>query len=812
MSQESQTSLLGNLRKVITLVDQLRDIGLNDYIKLPRIVVLGIQSAGKSSLLEHIVGIDFLPRGSGVVTRRPLELRLSYSPQSVCAQPTAEFVEEIKGKKYTNFDEVRKSIEDLTDKVCGTSKNIIDKPIILAVTGPNCPDLTLVDLPGITRIPIMDQPKDIEQITTNMARRYCEDPSAIILCVVAANADMTTSDALLLAKKLDPDGIRTVGVLTKIDIMDQGTNAIKMLKGEEVPLKYGYVGVKLRSQQEIKDNVPIVQAVQREKNFFANHPVYSSIPGDIFGTQVLTGKLTRILYRRIRSFLPTLMQEINQRISKVQNRLDILGPGLPIEDSDKLHYIWQLIHEFSVRYRNSISGQYEKQKANIKSLQVPAGSSIKLLFKDLYDDYSQLDYCALKKFKDEDILQVIQKYQAQSIPGFLPVDAFYALLNPELKKLYAPAYDTLEQAFQILEQYATTILESQLQQLPSVYKMLQDQIMEVIHECKKNAHDSITDVLDAEQNYIFTNDFNYLSGKPFIKFGKESKADQQKGNPMVLELRTKIEHYFKLVVRATRDNIPKLIGYFLVKGCQNQMLRQLQQNLMQNQTILSVISEDQNVVEERKKLNREIETFKNAQKIIKRDPDLSEYILSTTEEQEDQQYIQKQKQQTSSASNQQNKPQQQTSQQQQQQQQQQQATTTKQQTQQVSTNNNQQNKAQTINTQISNQRTDVIKDQEQHPQRPNDPIVNRTTTQQPDSNRQQPSPTQPQQKTTQPQTQPTQQNQQPQNNYPLNNNKPTGNIQPAAQQQGPPPAQQQQQTQAQQPQQEKKSLFGFMKK
>ena len=60
-------SLLENLRKVITLVDQLRDIGLNDYIKLPRIVVLGIQSAGKSSLLEHIVGIDFLPRGSVIL-------------------------------------------------------------------------------------------------------------------------------------------------------------------------------------------------------------------------------------------------------------------------------------------------------------------------------------------------------------------------------------------------------------------------------------------------------------------------------------------------------------------------------------------------------------------------------------------------------------------------------------------------------------------------------------------------------------------------------------------------------------------------
>ena len=80
-----------------------------------------------------------------------------------------------------------------------------------------------------------------------MAKRYCEDPSTIILCAVAANADMTTSDALLMAKRLDPNGDRTIGVLTKIDIMDQGTDALSMLKGKEVPLKYGYVGVKLRS-------------------------------------------------------------------------------------------------------------------------------------------------------------------------------------------------------------------------------------------------------------------------------------------------------------------------------------------------------------------------------------------------------------------------------------------------------------------------------------------------------------------------------------------------------------------------------------
>ena len=118
---------------------------------MPRIAVLGTQSSGKSSVLESIVGLDFLPRGSGVVTRRPLELRLNHQPPGVT--PWAVF-EEVPGKKFTNFNEVRKTIDRVTDEIAGKSKNIIDKPIILNVYSHTCPDLTLIDLPGITRIPL----------------------------------------------------------------------------------------------------------------------------------------------------------------------------------------------------------------------------------------------------------------------------------------------------------------------------------------------------------------------------------------------------------------------------------------------------------------------------------------------------------------------------------------------------------------------------------------------------------------------------------------------------------------------------------
>lgn len=179
------------------------------------------------------------------MTRRPLELRLNHMDENM--QPYAVFPDEIPGRKFTNFSEVRDNIIGLTDKVCGTNKNIVDKPIVLQVYSHTCPDLTLIDLPGITRIAIAGQSEDIEKVTRMMAHRYVSDPRTIILCVVPANADMTTSDGLQMARQLDPKGIRTIGVITKIDIMDRGTNAKRMIMNLEVPLRLGYVGVKNRA-------------------------------------------------------------------------------------------------------------------------------------------------------------------------------------------------------------------------------------------------------------------------------------------------------------------------------------------------------------------------------------------------------------------------------------------------------------------------------------------------------------------------------------------------------------------------------------
>lgn len=191
-----------------------------------------------------------------------MELRLVHLTDPT-KKPWAEF-DEIPNEKFTDFSVVRTKIDELTDKVAGTRKGIVDKPIVLHVYSPTCPDMSLIDLPGITRIPLVgsDHPQNIEEITKRMCLKYITDSRTIILCVIPANIDITTSEALQMAQATDPKGLRTIGVITKIDLKDKGTNAKKTLMGQEVPLRLGFVGVKLRSQQDIINKKPISEALE----------------------------------------------------------------------------------------------------------------------------------------------------------------------------------------------------------------------------------------------------------------------------------------------------------------------------------------------------------------------------------------------------------------------------------------------------------------------------------------------------------------------------------------------------------------------
>ena len=636
--------LFKKLRKLINLIDQLRDCGVNEYIKLPRICSLGTQSSGKSSVLESIVGLDFLPRGDGVVTRRPLELRLCHINSG---EPWAIF-EERKGQKFTDFIKVRETIEALTDEVCNKNKNIIDKPIVLNVYSQTCPDLTLVDLPGVTRVPIGDQPKNIEQITKDMARRYAEDPLTIILCVIAANSDIATSDGLMLAKEIDTSGSRTLGVLTKLDIMDAGTDARRVLMNEEIPLKLGYVGVKNRSKQDLINKLSMAETSRKEKEFFKSHPAYKNLPAGHLGTDVLINKLTKIYFKIIRENLPRIIKAINDRVKIADEELQSLGQPMPTDDAGKMSLLWNMINEYCDIFRKVLQGKCNNK--NLSFLDGEGGFKIKILYKKLLEEFTG-DYKATAGYTDENINYALTIHEGDSIPGFPSVDAFIYLLRPQLEKLKEPIEECFQNVFQYLDFLSGKILEKTFTRFPQAINELTDLVTNYLVEERDKTKYLIDSIVDMEINYLFTNDYDYLNNfTTFIpKQARPSpNANQQGGDPnkqnmnnnnnmnneikpqqpfdakkiFINEIRNRIEAYFKLIVRNLRDSIPKVMGNFLVKEIQENMQLKLYNKLYNAREMTDLLSEPESVAERRKELNDMIKVMRNAQKIIRRDPDL----------------------------------------------------------------------------------------------------------------------------------------------------------------------------------------------
>jgi replication fork clamp-binding protein CrfC len=199
----------------------------------------------------------------------------------------------IPGQKFYDFNKIRDEITRETDAKVGRNAGISPSPINLRIYSPNVLTLTLVDLPGLTKVPVGDQPRDIERQIREMVMKYISKANAIILAVTAANTDLANSDGLKLAREVDPDGQRTIGVLTKVDLMDDGTDVVDILAGRIIPLRLGYVPVVNRGQRDIENKKPIASALENERMFFDQHKAYRS-KSAYCGTPYLARKLNMV--------------------------------------------------------------------------------------------------------------------------------------------------------------------------------------------------------------------------------------------------------------------------------------------------------------------------------------------------------------------------------------------------------------------------------------------------------------------------------------------------------------------------------------
>ncbi|OCH89771.1 hypothetical protein OBBRIDRAFT_793919 [Obba rivulosa] len=495
---------------LIKLVNKLQDTfaNLGGELDMPQLAVVGSQSAGKSSVLETIVGRDFLPRGSGIVTRRPLVLQLIHTPVAEPAPAYREWGQFLHiDKRFTDFGEIRKEIEQETFRVAGQNKGISKLPIHLRIYSPDVLDLTLVDLPGLTKIPVGDQPSDIERQIRSLVLDYISRPNCVILAVSAANVDLANSESLKLARSVDPQGRRTIGVLTKLDLMDAGTNALDILTGRVYPLKLGFIGVVNRSQQDINSEKSLTDALDSEAEFFRSHPAYRNIAHKN-GTKFLAKTLNQVLLNHIRDKLPDMKARLNTLMGQAQQELNSFGDAAIYGDTNQQgSLILRLMTQFARDFVASIEGT----SMDISTKELSGGARIYYIFNDVFGRaLASID--ATHNLDNQDIRTAIRNSTGPRPSLFVPEIAFDLLVKPQIKLLEAPSLRCVELVYEELVKICHNCTSAELQRFPRLHAQLVEVVSELLRERLGPTTEYTQSLIDIQTAYINTNHPSFISG------------------------------------------------------------------------------------------------------------------------------------------------------------------------------------------------------------------------------------------------------------------------------------------------------------
>ncbi|KAF9999731.1 vacuolar protein sorting-associated protein 1 [Entomortierella chlamydospora] len=679
------------IKTINKLQDAFSTVGVHNPVDLPQIVVIGSQSSGKSSVLENIVGRDFLPRGSGIVTRRPLVLQLINRPSPATATTDGDGKDDTKeqdqkkepeewgeflhqpGVKYTDFNLIRDEIVRDTDAKTGKNAGISPLPINLRIYSPHVLTLTLVDLPGLTKLPVGDQPKDIEKQIRDMIVKYITKPNAIILAVTAANTDLANSDGLKLAREVDPEGARTIGVLTKIDLMDAGTDVVDILAGRVIPLRLGYVPVVNRGQRDIDTKKSISRSLEAERSFFEGHVAYKS-KAQYCGTPYLARKLNMILMHHIRNTLPEIKAKIQAALVKYQTELANLGDMLGEGTAGQASIVLNIITEFCSEFRTVIDGN----STDLTSFELSGGARISFVFHEIFaNGVKSLD--PFDQVKDVDIRTILYNSSGSSPALFVGTTAFEVIIKKQIKRLEDPSLRCVNIVFDELVRIITQLLAKQLfKRFPQLKDRFYQVVINFLRKRLNPTNKLVTDLISMEGCYINTGHPDFLNGHkamavinervnqaknpqpvdpkgrnsaaanlpPSLEpepanngfFGsffsakkKDKRASLMEPPPPELKasgtlsereqietevIKLLISSYFNIVKRTVIDTVPKAIMLNLVNTAKDELQRELLQELYKTEVLDELLKESEFTQNRRKECKKMIEALQKADEIV----------------------------------------------------------------------------------------------------------------------------------------------------------------------------------------------------
>ncbi|RXN19641.1 interferon-induced GTP-binding Mx3-like protein [Labeo rohita] len=582
MKGEVHSHLEESIRPYIDLIDTLRSIGIHKDLSLPTVVVIGDQSSGKSSVLEALSGIA-LPRGSGIVTRCPLELRLkkvtggvkwkavlSYrkkrielvdssifaSPLNVSGQlrsgKVAHSVYDEKKFEFEDPSEVEERVKAAQNELAGKGVGIRNELITLEIMSPDVCDLTLIDLPGIARVPVKGQPQDIGDQIKNLIMTFIKKEETINMVVVPCNTDITTTEALKMAQEVDPEGKRTIAILTKPDLIDKGTekNILAVVHNKVIPLRKGYIMVKCRGQQQINDEIPLEEAEQMEKDFFQNHDYYRGLLTENRATiKGLAVRLTHILVDHIKKSLPQLDDNVKKMLWDAKNELNECEEGPPQDPKGAKQFLIMILKKFNDRINSLSTGD----------LIIKENLFVRL--REIFKKWN--DHLVDTKPSFKNMKEFCQNNRGRELLGFSNYRVFEIVLQSQVATLKKPAFDLLNIIKEIILEQFRDVSNQSFQNYPVLLDITTKKIINIQASQHAKAQERISEQFEME-NMIYTQDPIYL--KMLNEISHETFSEDQLP---IFDTKTKysemLQAYYDIVVQRMADQLPMMITLFMLK-------------------------------------------------------------------------------------------------------------------------------------------------------------------------------------------------------------------------------------------------------
>ncbi|GIY66189.1 dynamin-2, partial [Caerostris extrusa] len=505
--------------------------------------------------------------------RRPTVIQLQ-----PCEEVYAEFLH--KGnEKFTDFERVKQEIIDETLKDPGPV-GFSSKPIILKIYAPNVLKLTFVDMPGIIKNATPDMTEQSIDDVEMMILRYIEQPNSIILAVSPANQDIATSDGIKMASKVDPNSMfkfsinklqlfsveRTICVLTKLDLMDRGTDARDILENRVLPIAKGYIGVINRSQEDINEGRDIEHSLRYEKRFFENHPAYSDIAYKM-GSVYLQRRLHMELVEHIRKTLPTVRKEIAQKLSSLRKDLKIMDNMMGFNNnvqSGAEVFMHKLVHKFieDIRPTKLTEEQLINLIANVHgtrnilsipcvSLEAACGAILKLYRRPLENFVDSITDILISAVEDSSSIKVI-RFINESIDK----------ASEETKDLLGKHLESQMNCCNVYHwDLKGSIWKEGLTCSPvkiwNSGETEENSSEENLLSLEENSEDSVAEVLNSTFND--STDFHSFSQSISMKMRENNNAKENSKN-----LASILKDYIRLVQKQVADTTIKYINCFLV--------------------------------------------------------------------------------------------------------------------------------------------------------------------------------------------------------------------------------------------------------